>query len=109
MKNLIEHIERKEYVEANDVFLEAIGQIVERKLFEAKKMYAAKLSLKEAVRAKNITPETIAAAQKRFGKKVEAENRGEELPEDPARIYGIKQLLDRVVHGKRIVKRKRND
>ena len=103
MRNLIESITQKDFVRATEIFEESIKPIVEKKLFEKKKMYAAKLSLTEKVRAKGITPETIEAARE-HSKKTAEEN-----PTDPAAFFGrikanktpdynVKKLKEEKVH-----------
>lgn len=47
MKELVESILQKEYTKANELFSEQINSVVSRKLTEAKKMYAAKMSVGE--------------------------------------------------------------
>lgn len=53
MKELVESILQKEYTKANELFSEQINSVVSRKLTEAKKMYAAKMSVKEQLKVDN--------------------------------------------------------
>jgi hypothetical protein len=47
MKSLIESILNKEYSKANDIFVESLNNIASKKLLEAKKMCAAKMSVEQ--------------------------------------------------------------